>query len=387
MDTGANQEQFTVIAIPDTTHIVAAILAKAHAAGVSVQFEPLMNPTSGTGARTTVTAAVVLAPVPLTVANSSGFQTGQLATIDTGINQEKFHVTAIPDATHIVADNLVRSHASGVAIVETRGGTSATAPVAPGALVSIAVADSSGFSTSLQAVIDTGNNQEQFGVASVPDATHVVAILLTRSHNSGAVIQPAAFTNTTAAVGLNPVSITVGDSTGFQVGQPAVIDTNADLEHQNQEQFNVVAIPDATHILADALANPHAAGVPVEFEPTISVTAGYGIAASGEDVYLLRDMHTKLSGVAVVDPLTGNTLQESFADYIKLPGSNSFAGVLLLQPVLVQATGTTLDTGASPLIVSGNLGASCDQDPDENAFADLQVVDAVRRSLHRGRRP
>ena len=99
-------------------------------------------------------------------------------------------------------------------------------------------------------------------------------------------------------------------------------------------------------------------------------------------------MKTKLSTIAVLDPATGNVQRMTpsggkerdvtVADYIKLPGNNSLVGILLLQPVLAQATGATLDTGASPLIVSGNLNASCDQDPDENAFADLQIVDAVR---------
>ncbi len=109
----------------------------------------------------------------------------------------------------------------------------------------------------------------------------------------------------------------------------------------------------------------------------LTVTAGYGISASGEDIYLLRDLKTTLSTLAVVDPVTGKA-QQNFADYIKVPSNNSFAGILLLQPVLVQATGATLDTGSSPLIVSGNLNGSCEQDPDENAFADLQIVDAAR---------
>jgi hypothetical protein len=52
--------------------------------------------------------------------------------------------------------------------------------------------------------------------------------------------------------------------------------------------------------------------------------------------------------------------------------------VLLLQPVTVQASGTDVDTGPAPFIVSGNLNASCDQDPDEYAFQDWQIVDGVR---------
>ncbi len=262
--------------------------------------------------------------------------------------------------------------------------TTTTAAVAAASNVSVPVVSSAGFQTGQQVVIDTGSNQEQFQVTAVPDPTHVVAATLSKAHNAGVSVQfeplmnPAAGTGAattiTAAIagaGQN-ITIAVGDSTGFQTGQPAVIDAGA-----NQEQFNVVAIPDATHIVVDALANGHAAGAAVVFEPGLHVTAGYGIAASGEDVYLLRDLHTKFGALAVIDLVTGET-QQSFADYIESSGSTSFAGILLLQPVLVQATAKTLGTGSSPVIVSGNLDASCDQDPDETAFADLQVVDATR---------
>ncbi len=255
--------------------------------------------------------------------------------------------------------------------------TITTAAVSAGSNVAIPVSASAGFQTGQQALIDTGASQEQSQIIAIPDATHVVAASLTKTHASGVSVQfepllnPAAGTGaattiTSAIAAGNNLTITVADSTGFQAGQQAVIDTGT-----NQEQFQVIAIPDATHIVADALANGHAAGVAVAFEPGLHVTAGYGIAANGEDVYLLRDMHTKLSAIAVIDSVTGEA-QQTFADYIKLPGNTNFAGILLLQPVLVQATAKTLGTGSSPVIVSGNLDASCDQDPDENAFADWQ---------------
>ena len=272
--------------------------------------------------------------------------------------------------------------------------TVTTAAVASGNNVSLPVANSTGFQSGQPALLDSGANQEQFKVTAIPDATHIIAATIAKAHASGVTVQfeplmnaaagTGATTKTTAATTAgNNVSLPVSDSTGFQTGQVALIDANP-----NQEQFTVVSIPDATHIIADVLVKTHVSGVVVSFEPVLSVAAGYGISASGEDVYLLRDLKTKLSTLAVVDPVTGKAQRMTptggqprdvtVADLPNLPGNNSPAGIVLLQPVVAQATGTTLDTGASPLIVSGNLNASCDQDPDENAFADLQIVDAAR---------
>ena len=55
------------------------------------------------------------------------------------------------------------------------------------------------------------------------------------------------------------VSVAVSDSTGFQIGQLAVVDVAP-----NQEQFKVVADPRRTHIVADQLsrATPPASSCP-----------------------------------------------------------------------------------------------------------------------------
>ena len=55
--------------------------------------------------------------------------------------------------------------------------------------------------------------------------------------------------------------------------------------------------------------------------------------------------------------------------------------MFLLQPIVADVTGSVVDTGSDNLIVSGNLGASCDQDPTEDAFDDSQIVDAARLVL------
>ena len=265
---------------------------------------------------------------------------------------------------------------SGTATVTTKA-------VASGNNVALAVADSKGFQTGQKAFIDSEGNQEQFTVAAIPDGNSVIAATLTKNHaaNVGVRFDPmmdpslgasaTAKTTTAVAKGVN-MPIAVDSSVGFQTGSQVLIDSD-----KSQEQFQVVAVPDATHIVADVLGRNHDSGVAVVFEPVLGVTAGYGISASGKDVYLHRDIKTTLSAISVIDPVTGESKQ-SFADYVKVSINKSFAGILVLQPVVVEATGRTLDTGTSPLIVSGNLSASCDQDPDENAFADLQIVDAAR---------
>ncbi len=112
-------------------------------------------------------------------------------------------------------------------------------------------------------------------------------------------------------------------------------------------------------------------------DPVLQVTPGYGISATGEDIALTRTLRTTLGSLQVVNPQTGSVIS-GFPDYVKNSGSTNFAGVLLLQPITGQVSGASFDTGALPLIVSGNLDASCDMDPDEYAFEDWQIVDGVR---------
>jgi hypothetical protein len=113
-------------------------------------------------------------------------------------------------------------------------------------------------------------------------------------------------------------------------------------------------------------------------DPVLNVSAGYGISCLGQDVALTRAMRTTLSGLAVLDGDNGSYL----ADYAKFtPPVGPWAGVFLLQPVVVDVAGSVVDSGPQSLIVSGNLGASCDQDPSAAAFGDSQIVDAARLVL------
>ena len=111
-------------------------------------------------------------------------------------------------------------------------------------------------------------------------------------------------------------------------------------------------------------------------DPVLTVTPGYGIAASGQDVNLARALQTKLSQLAVIDATSGQSI-ESFKDFIEGSTENT-AGVLLLQPIKAQVSGEDFDTGPEPVEVTGNLGASCDQDPEAYAFEDWQIADGAR---------
>ena len=111
-------------------------------------------------------------------------------------------------------------------------------------------------------------------------------------------------------------------------------------------------------------------------DPVLTVTPGYGIAASGEDVTVIRTLQTNLSTLAVIDPVTG-LLEQQFETY-RLNAANLHVGIFLLQPIVAQVSGQAFDTGSEPFEVSGNLAASCDQDPQEYAFEDWQIADGAR---------
>jgi len=113
-------------------------------------------------------------------------------------------------------------------------------------------------------------------------------------------------------------------------------------------------------------------------DPILTLSPGYGIAASGQDVTLVRPLRTTLSSLAVLDGDTGNRV----ADFKNFTApAAAWAGIFLLQPIVAELAGSALDTGTSNLIVSGNLAASCDQDPTEDAFDDSQIVDGARLVL------
>ncbi len=88
-------------------------------------------------------------------------------------------------------------------------------------------------------------------------------------------------------------------------------------------------------------------------DPVLQVAPGYGISASGEDVTLLRTLRTTLGSLLVIDPQTG--VATKFPDYIGNPSNTSHVGVLLLQPITGEVSGASVNTGTTPVVVSGNL--------------------------------
>jgi len=111
-------------------------------------------------------------------------------------------------------------------------------------------------------------------------------------------------------------------------------------------------------------------------DPALTVAPGYGISACGQDVTLLRTMKTTLRSLAVINGTTG-AYQSDFSKFTP-PAGQPWAGILLLQAITADVPGSAVDSGSGPIVVSGNLGASCDQDPSEFAFEDLQIVDGAR---------
>lgn len=111
-------------------------------------------------------------------------------------------------------------------------------------------------------------------------------------------------------------------------------------------------------------------------DPLLMVSPGYGISASGVDVVLNTPLKTALSTLLVIDLVNPND-SLPFRQWALDPTNKTFAGILILQPVIAPVSGQAVDTGGV-IVVSGNLGASCAQDPEEYAFEDWQNADAVR---------
>ncbi len=110
-------------------------------------------------------------------------------------------------------------------------------------------------------------------------------------------------------------------------------------------------------------------------DPLLSLNAGYGILANGEDVTLLSTLRTNLSTLPVLN--AAGDIASLFKDF----AAASTAGIVVLQPIVAQLNGVDLDTAPTSQLVSGNLEASCDQDPSEYAFEDLEIVDGCRLGL------
>jgi hypothetical protein len=94
----------------------------------------------------------------------------------------------------------------------------------------------------------------------------------------------------------SPVTIPVGDSTGFVPGATAIIDT---WDSGVQETQPITAVPDATHVTVQAMSNAHSLVKNVPFPVVQAGTQGVLIAewfeytpTSGTDIAVSSDLST-----------------------------------------------------------------------------------------------
>ena len=111
-------------------------------------------------------------------------------------------------------------------------------------------------------------------------------------------------------------------------------------------------------------------------EPFCHIHAGSGITVDGEDVTLATPMRTALSSIPVA--VDGVVLEgKSFKDFTQDASNQSFAGVLVLQPVTIRMVAAQDGQEEATPITD-----SCQSDPDEYAFEDWQLVDGCRLVFH-----
>jgi len=115
-------------------------------------------------------------------------------------------------------------------------------------------------------------------------------------------------------------------------------------------------------------------------DPVLQVTPGYGLLATGEDLTLLQPLQTKLSTLVVLN-LESGALPTTFDKFRADAANKNHAGVFVLQPISADVNGAQVDSGTGPIEVTGQLGTSCDQDPELFAFEDWQTADGARLVL------
>jgi hypothetical protein len=119
---------------------------------------------------------------------------------------------------------------------------------------------------------------------------------------------------------------------------------------------------------------------PTAADPVLQVAPGYGLLATGEDLTLLQPLQTKLSALTVLN-LESGALPTTFDKFRADPANKNHAGVFVLQPISADVNGAQVDSGTGPIEVTGQLGTSCDQDPELFAFEDWQTADGARLVL------
>lgn len=110
--------------------------------------------------------------------------------------------------------------------------------------------------------------------------------------------------------------------------------------------------------------------------PYCHIQPGSGITIEGDDVNLATPMRAALADVAVA--VDGAVLENTtFKEFIQHPASPDFAGVLVLQPVIVSLAEKRDEDDQASFITD-----SCQADPDRYAFEDWQMLDGCRLVFH-----
>jgi hypothetical protein len=252
-------EGATIASVPDGTTInLVSGLGSNHASGTAVDYP---------------------GDTQIPVNDTSNLVQGETLTIGTGGAQETDTIASVLDATDLLLSTpLANNHPSG-------------APVTYPGDSTIAVADSSAYSTGQTITIDAGAPTEETDtIASVPDGTHItLTATVTHPHAAGAPVVHAAPTST----------ITVASSNGFNPGETITVGGGAD-----SETATVDSVPDGTHITLTApLTNNHASGetvsrggnttIPVAdssaFNPGANVTIGSGAGQESATIDSIPD--------------------------------------------------------------------------------------------------
>jgi hypothetical protein len=109
--------------------------------------------------------------------------------------------------------------------------------------------------------------------------------------------------------------------------------------------------------------------------PACHVQPGSGITADGEDVHLATPLRAALADLAVA--VNGEMLEDTTFEKFQQASNSDFAGVLVLQPVVVSRADNRTGDNQPSFITD-----SCQTDPGSYAFEDWQLLDGSRLVFH-----
>jgi hypothetical protein len=129
-------------------------------------------------------------------------------------------------------------------------------------------------------------------------------------------------------------------------------------------------------------------GLVLDLDPSgasLRITAGLGIAVSGEDVMVPLPLSVKFDDLSVFVAQTtsstgtgpSDTVSPKFADW-KKSITPPAVGIVVLQPITFAIAGKAADAASETIDITQELLLSPDRDPEAYAFEDWQVLDGCR---------